>query len=218
MSSVLLLLFLLWYPTVVACEIKGKEFWIWPKAKIVEFNRVENTLYILRGLITKTYGKDSFLRQGEEYKNIAAKIVLVYRVQYLPEISFLNQLIDHDIRIWRNRNSQVIGVQLDYDSPTSKLSSYSDFLKKVRLPNNTNLSITGLADWVRHGHPKELLRLQETVQFIAFQMYSHAKPYEDLDSRLQDLKRLKIPFKLGILDATPLPEISNCVSSITFKG
>jgi hypothetical protein len=53
----------------------------------------------------------------------------------------------------RDRNLNVVGVQLDIDSPTAALSQYAVFLHEVKtnLPTGLELSITALLDWFRGG-------------------------------------------------------------------
>lgn len=48
---------------------------------------------------------------------------------------------------------KVVGVQLDYDCPTSRLGEYNTFLQALReaLPKDDLISITALLDWFRGG-------------------------------------------------------------------
>ena len=51
------------------------------------------------------------------------------------------------------RRLNLVGVQLDIDSPTGSLAEYADFLREVRktLPPGMGISITALLDWFRDG-------------------------------------------------------------------
>ena len=53
----------------------------------------------------------------------------------------------------RARRLNVVGLQLDIDSPTSALARYADFLRDVRkdLPKGMQVSITALLDWFHSG-------------------------------------------------------------------
>ena len=55
--------------------------------------------------------------------------------------------------IGQQRHLNVVGVQLDIDSPTRSLPAYAVFLREVRkkLPAEVGISITGLLDWFRSG-------------------------------------------------------------------
>jgi hypothetical protein len=82
-------------------------------------------------------------------------LVFRYESQGVPEAQVADMLASEVAGIQavaKRRSLHVIGVQLDIDSPTSKLSQYATFLHKVRqqLPD-TELSITALLDWFRDG-------------------------------------------------------------------
>jgi hypothetical protein len=48
---------------------------------------------------------------------------------------------------------RIIGLQIDYDSPTSRLNQYAKFLEEIHseLPSGSLLSITALLDWFKPG-------------------------------------------------------------------
>ncbi len=81
-----------------------------------------------------------FRFERQEVPDIEAAAIVVRRVAQLME----------DARL---RHLNVAGVQLDIDSPTSKLSQYARFLREFRksLPENLGISITALLDWFREG-------------------------------------------------------------------
>lgn len=67
----------------------------------------------------------------------------------------------------RKRQLNVVGVQLDIDSPTNALPRYASFLREVRksLPPGFQISITALLDWFRSGTATaEVIR--ETDEFV----------------------------------------------------
>jgi len=67
----------------------------------------------------------------------------------------------------RKRQLNVVGVQLDIDSPTSALPRYASFLREVRksLPPGFQVSITALLDWFRSGTAiADVIR--ETDEFV----------------------------------------------------
>jgi hypothetical protein len=83
---------------------------------------------------------------------------LVYRYerQGLPDkevIPVLGQKITQLRAEGARRHLNVVGVQLDIDSPTGSLGEYASFLKATRaaLPSDLQLSITALLDWFRDG-------------------------------------------------------------------
>lgn len=60
---------------------------------------------------------------------------------------------------WRSHGVTPGALELDYDSPTSRLAGYADFLRRLRphLPERTPLSITGLPDWLNSPDLDEVL-------------------------------------------------------------
>lgn len=76
--------------------------------------------------------------------------------QALPELHVASMLAGETVRIQaeaRNRQLNMVGVQLDIDCPTAALSRYAAFLKELRksLPPGVQISITALLDWFRSG-------------------------------------------------------------------
>jgi Protein of unknown function (DUF3142) len=83
---------------------------------------------------------------------------LVYRYgsQGVPDMPVASKVAAETTRLQadaRERHLNVVGVQLDIDSPTSALPRYADFIRVVRkgLPKEMQLSITALLDWFRNG-------------------------------------------------------------------
>jgi hypothetical protein len=83
---------------------------------------------------------------------------LVYRYerQGLPDKEVIPILASEITRLRAEsdqRHLNVVGLQLDIDSPTGSLAEYASFLKAVRaaLPTGFQLSITALLDWFRDG-------------------------------------------------------------------
>ena len=83
---------------------------------------------------------------------------LVYRFanQGVPDLQVASKITTEINRLQadaRERHINVVGLQLDIDSPTSALPRYADFIRDVRkgLPKGMQVSITALLDWFRSG-------------------------------------------------------------------
>jgi Protein of unknown function (DUF3142) len=76
----------------------------------------------------------------------------------------------------RKRHLNVVGVQLDIDSPTRALPQYAEFLRSVRknIPPEFAISITALLDWFRPGTSIDQV-IQETDEFVP-QFYDVSQP------------------------------------------
>jgi hypothetical protein len=76
----------------------------------------------------------------------------------------------------RRKNLNLVGVQLDIDSPTGSLDAYAHFLFDLRkaLPPGIQISITALLDWFREGTDIAFV-LNEADEFVP-QFYDLADP------------------------------------------
>lgn len=113
-------------------QASTREHWLWPKAPVKNFDRAENTLYILRGQIKIYRGKEIFEQQAPNFAKLQAAAVLVYRLRYLPTPDFAARIFLQDIRAWRAQGISVVGLQLDYDSPSKKLPLYQRFIRDLQ--------------------------------------------------------------------------------------
>ena len=75
------------------------------------------------------------------------------RVPDFPAAALLAQEVNRLRAEARERHLNVVGVQLDIDSPTAALPQYANLLREVRkgLPPGFEISITALLDWFRNG-------------------------------------------------------------------
>ncbi|MES1260814.1 MAG: DUF3142 domain-containing protein [Acidobacteriota bacterium] len=109
----------------------------------------------------------------------------------------------------RRRHLNVVGIQLDIDSPTAALPRYADFLREVRkgMPAGLRLSITALLDWFRDGTSIAAV-VEQSDEFVP-QFYDvasarHTEPWSAIASKIDaalwapKFRRLKKPFRIGI--------------------
>jgi hypothetical protein len=89
---------------------------------------------------------------------LAENYIAVLRLSFSksPDHNIISRLVENYLALKREAKSidrQLIGLQLDYDCPTNRLSDYALFLKSLRtaFPPNELLSITVLLDWFRPG-------------------------------------------------------------------
>lgn len=103
---------------------------------------------------------EQWYANGELQRDLPAArdywLVFRYERQGVPDLE-VAPIVAREVSrlkmIARSRNLNVVGVQLDVDSPTSALARYGAFLRKVResLPSGTAISITALLDWFHSG-------------------------------------------------------------------
>ena len=102
---------------------------------------------------------------------------------------------------WRAGGNRVVGVQIDFDARTRHLEDYAAFLQglRARLPRDCRLGITGLLDWSANGDPKGLDALAGVVDEAVLQIYQGRHVIPGYRAYLAKLDRLKLPFRIGLL-------------------
>ncbi len=91
----------------------------------------------------------------------------------------LQQKITPLVRQWQQAGVQLQGVELDYDSARSQLSSYRLLLQQLKplLPPNLQLAITALPDWLQSTEFSALLK---AVDLLTLQLHSVSSPSKGL--------------------------------------
>ena len=100
----------------------------------------------------------------------------------------------------------IVGLQIDYDCPTSRLEEYADFLEELHaaLPPDTFLSITALLDWFRRG--TRIRDVVDSVDEFVPQFYD-AGPNRaasgiaqtiDVEKWAPLFNELGVPYRIGI--------------------
>lgn len=105
--------------------------------------------------------------------------VFRFERQGVPELAAappLGERVSEILNAARRRRLNLVGVQLDIDSPTSSLTRYAGFLREVRkgLPPGTQLSVTALLDWFRDG--TEIAEVIGEVDEFVPQFYDVSDP------------------------------------------
>ena len=70
-----------------------------------------------------------------------------------------------------NSDIKIKGLELDYDSPSSKIKAYKDWIKRLgELLPKDHIEITGLTTWV-YDNEQDTRELSKEVKKINFQLY-----------------------------------------------
>jgi hypothetical protein len=178
-------------------------YWIWSGINYPGKIPKKSLLYIHQGTLLNKKGSFYFQRQGLGLSVLKDHpIYLTIRIQHLYfNQAFITNLIVL-LQRWQRRGNQVLGLQLDFDSPTNKLEKYADFLSWVRqiLPKQYRLSITGLADWASQKNTEVIKKISQNADEIIFQLYNGQSAIPHLDLYLNRLINTKSNFKLGLLE------------------
>ncbi len=174
-------------------------YWLWG-GKTFEDLPDSETVYVLQGTISELEGEPGFLHQGVYPHPVIQKLVLVFRFETLDDSPRLIELMHNIAWQWETQGAEVLGFQLDYDSPSAQLLGYRNVLDKIRnqLDEKYLLSITGLGDWLFSADQAVLLSTRSSVDEIVFQLY-RGSDYEPLYDYLIALKKQSFDFKLGLL-------------------
>jgi hypothetical protein len=178
------------------------------------------TIYILEGEIRASDKPRIESLRGGTPRIKHADLWLVYRVETIkwgPDI--VAQIKSHLAR-WRRSSARVVGVQIDFDAATRGLEDYAVFLKTLRadLPPDTKLGITGLMDWSSRADPGGLKAIAGVVDEIIIQTYQGRETIPGYANYLEQLDRLDIPYKLGLVQGGKWNAPSALADDPNFKG
>lgn len=207
------------YPTValvmttISCDsstdIKHNSYWLW--AGLTAADAPANAeLYLFQGTFSTTDKDAIFERQGLfPHPLKSSRVILVYRLEgNIPKASDVAKVFESALIRWKRHSVAIAGIQLDFDSPTSKLVMYSDFIEEVRqrIPSNYSLSITGLGDWAVGGSREALQSISVAAEEIVFQLYQGRQPLGNIDDFVYSLVDYPHPFRVGLISNAALPK------------
>ncbi|NTW53143.1 MAG: DUF3142 domain-containing protein, partial [Chlorobiaceae bacterium] len=129
------------------------------------------------------------------------QVWLVYRVETLhwtPDI--VHQLIFR-LKEWQRSGNPIVGLQIDFDAGSLYLNEYATFLRQLRseLPAEYRLSISGLLDWSSTGDVTAINGLADVIDEMVIQTYQGRKTIANYQAYLPALKRLRVPFRIGVV-------------------
>src|SRR5580698_9110896 len=100
----------------------------------------------------------------------------------------------------------------------SKRSTGPQLFTRRCLPADCKLGITGLLDWSSNGDPRGLDALAGVVDEVVLQIYQGRHVIPGYESYLAKLDRLKIPFRIGLLEGGEWHQPSGLTSNPYFRG
>lgn len=181
-------------------------FWLWGGVQPQPVLAQAQTLYILQGQVVEKKQQDrtqvAVVAQGMSVARLKkGKVWLVYRADTLNWTPAVVQALVGRLQQWQQAGNPVVGLQVDFDVRTRHLPEYVAFLKQLRaaLPKTWQLSITGLLDWSSNGDSEAINQLQQVVDELVVQTYQGRKTIATYKRYLPALKRLTLPFKIGLV-------------------
>lgn len=175
-------------------------FWLWAGVKPQPVLARARTLYILQGQVSRDPVR--LVAQRPAVPHVRGPDVwMVVRVETLRWPEAVHAQLRAQLARWRAAGNRVVGVQIDFDARTRHLEDYAGFLRDLRrrLPADCRLGITGLLDWSSNGDPKGLDALTGAVDEVVLQIYQGRRVIPGYSGYLARLDRMKIPFRIGLL-------------------
>ena len=135
-------------------------------------------------------------RLGEE-----VSVWLVVRADCLDWDPQIEQRVLSDLERW-SRSNNLVGLQIDYDSPTGELANYAKFMRELRdrLPDNYKLSATGLMDWSARGDPEALAQLGEAIDEVVVQTYRGRTTITNYQRYSDSLADLPLNYRVALVE------------------
>lgn len=194
--------------------------WLWAGVKAQPALATAKRLYLLQGQVEAT-DPVRYVAQRAAIPRLGAREVwMVVRVETLdwPPAAY-DQLLAALGR-WRAAGNRVVGVQIDFDARTRHLDDYAAFLRglRARLPGDCRLGITGLLDWSANGDPKGLDALAGVVDEAVLQIYQGRHVIPGYRAYLAKLDRLKLPFRIGLLQGGEWEAPAGLETNPYFRG
>ena len=195
-------------------------FWLWAGVKPQPVLDSAQTIYILEGEIRAGPNPRINRLRGGTPRVKHADVWLVYRVETIEWGPDIARQINADLARWKKAGSRTVGVQIDFDAATRGLEGYTAFLKTFRtgLPTDIKLGITGLMDWSSRADPRGLKAITGIVDEIVIQTYQSRKTIPGYAAYLEQLDRLDVPYKLGLVQGGEWSAPTALSSDPHFKG
>ncbi|MFC3901752.1 Protein of unknown function [Acinetobacter marinus] len=198
-----------------------QEFWLWGNIAHRTYLDQAKQLYILQGEVALLANENSQIDvQGMSPRQLDQPIWIVFRSTHINWTTDDIQHILRNLELWKKRGNQVVGLQVDFDSGSKNLYHYASFLKQLRqqLPAEYRLSITGLLDWVNYQSPQTIDLLNQSIDEVVLQTYQQRHSIANSHAYLPQLKRLKVPFKIGLVEHGQMPNLQGIEQSAYFRG
>lgn len=195
-------------------------FWLWAGVRPQPVLRTARRIYLLQGQV-EARPPVRLVAQRPAVPHVRGpELWMVVRVETLgwPPLVY-HQLLAH-LAHWRTAGNRVAGIQIDFDARTRHLSDYAAFLADLRhrLPADCRLGITGLLDWSANGDPAGLDALAGTVDEVVLQIYQGRHVIPGYAGFLARLDRLRVPFRIGVLQGGEWRVPPRLTSNPRFRG
>ena len=195
-------------------------FWLWAGVRPQTVLQDAKELFVLAGEVTGEHPVRVISQRSAIPRIRNAKVWIVYRAQTIAWDDGVLREVLRQMAVWKANGNGLLGLQIDFDAGTKHLDRYADFLKNIRakLPREYALSVTGLLDWSANGDPAGLDALAGVADEVVLQIYQGRKVIPGYRAYLQKLNRLKLPFRIGLLQGGEWQAPEHLADNPMFRG
>ena len=195
-------------------------FWLWAGVRPQPVLRNARRIYLLGGQVDATPSVRLVAQRPAVPHLAGPEVWMVVRVGTLHWTPLVYRQVLAGLNRWRTAGNRVVGIQIDFDARTRHLGEYAAFLAdlKRRLPTDCRLGITGLLDWSANGDPAGLDALAGTVDEVVLQIYQGRHVIPGYAGYLARLDRLKLPFRIGLLQGGEWRPPTTLAANSRFRG
>jgi hypothetical protein len=178
-----------------------RAFWLWAGVKPQPVLADADEIYILAGEVSGEETPIVKAQRSATPQVRSSKVWIVFRAQMIAWDAATLAAVISRVEAWDVAGNDITGLQIDFDAGTKNLNRYAAFLKQVRraLPKQYRLSVTGLLDWSANGDPTGLDAIADVVDEVVLQIYQGRQVIPGYHSYLAKLDRIKMPFRIGLL-------------------
>jgi hypothetical protein len=194
-------------------------FWLWAGVRPQPVLAKATRIYLLQGQVE--HDPVRYVAQRPAIPHLPGTDVwMVVRVETLRWPPPVYRQVLMQLARWRSAGNRVVGIQIDFDARTRHLEDYAGFLRDLRrrLPADCGLGITGLLDWSSNGDPKGLDALASVVDEVVLQIYQGRHVIPGYAGYLARLDRMKLPFRIGLLQGGEWEEPAGLAANPHFRG
>jgi hypothetical protein len=194
--------------------------WLWAGVRAQPALATAKRLYLLQGQVEATDPVRYAAQRAAIPRLGDREVWMVVRVETLAWSPAIYDQMLGALERWRAAGNRVVGIQIDFDARTRHLEDYAAFLRGVRgrLPSDCRLGITGLLDWSANGDPKGLDALAGVVDEAVLQIYQGDHVIPGYQAYLVKLDRLKLPFRIGLLQGGEWQPTPGLEANPWFRG
>jgi hypothetical protein len=195
-------------------------FWVWAGVQPQPLLGGARRIYLLQGEVVAQEPVRLIAQRPALPHLRGPEVWMVVRVETLAWPPGLYRQLLIELGRWRTAGNRVVGIQIDFDAHTRHLQDYARFLADLRrrLPRDCRLGITGLLDWSANGDPAELDALAATVDEVVLQIYQGRHTIPGYERYLGRLGRLRIPFRIGLIQGGDWQAPATLAANPMFRG